>query len=405
MTLGGSPEPLTKSIAEHKPERIIFFASHNSVIKAAEIVTLLNFKPQIEYEITEDPNSLYECYKAARRCVDRINKCKIEPKDIIVDYTGGTKVMTAALILATIGKPYQFNYVGGDQQGRNKDGLGTVINGNEKLYQEMSPWSIFAEEERRQIKTLFNRHRYAGVIEIIECCDKALPIEVKDYFSFVRPIAKGLLHWEQFNHRAALRSIEQGIKALERYSNAYNNTTLAFFNKMVQECRNFLNKIMEYTNKMQKLHPILVEDLLNNARRRIEKDKRYDDAAARLYRAIEMYGQILFEKATGHSTDKVPPNIIPETLRDEFNRHLDSDKNFFKLPLTATYRYLKFIGDHIGVKFSQEEKKIKNILSTRNNSILAHGIKPISKHAISSIFNTVCDFLEINTFIDFPKLP
>lgn len=45
--------------------------------------------------------------------------------------------MTAALILATIGRPYRFNYVGGEQ--RNKTGLGTVIDGCEKMFAEMNP--------------------------------------------------------------------------------------------------------------------------------------------------------------------------------------------------------------------------------------------------------------------------
>ncbi len=36
---------------------------------------------------------------------------------------------------------------------RNKDGLGTVISGHKKMFPEMSPRLIFAEEERRQIIT------------------------------------------------------------------------------------------------------------------------------------------------------------------------------------------------------------------------------------------------------------
>ena len=68
LSLGGSPEPLKKSIAEHRPERIIFFASHDSVIKSGEVLQIEDYKPaKTETEITEDPNSLYECYKAARR--------------------------------------------------------------------------------------------------------------------------------------------------------------------------------------------------------------------------------------------------------------------------------------------------------------------------------------------------
>lgn len=40
MSLGGSPESPKKSIEEHKPERIIFLASHDSVALAGEILKL-----------------------------------------------------------------------------------------------------------------------------------------------------------------------------------------------------------------------------------------------------------------------------------------------------------------------------------------------------------------------------
>ena len=77
MTLGGSPEPLTKSIKVHKPEKIIFLASQDSVSLSGEIFRSVGYKPSSEFEITEDPNLLFECYKSARRCIDRINKAGV----------------------------------------------------------------------------------------------------------------------------------------------------------------------------------------------------------------------------------------------------------------------------------------------------------------------------------------
>ena len=60
LSLGGSPEPLKKSIAEYQPEHLIFFASHDSVLKSGEVLEIKDYKPQkIETQITEDPNSLY----------------------------------------------------------------------------------------------------------------------------------------------------------------------------------------------------------------------------------------------------------------------------------------------------------------------------------------------------------
>ena len=68
MSLGGSTEPLKKSIQMHKPGCIVFPASHDSIALSGEIFKSIDYKPSTWYEITEDPNGMYECYKAARRC-------------------------------------------------------------------------------------------------------------------------------------------------------------------------------------------------------------------------------------------------------------------------------------------------------------------------------------------------
>ena len=345
---------------------------------------------------------MYECYKAARRCLDRIKKASVSSEEIMVDYTGGTKVMTAALILATASCNYRFNYVGGDS--RNKNGVGTVIDGHEKMFAEMSPWSIFAEEERRQVITLFNRRRFAAVLEIIECCTRELPLQIEHYFRFVRPMAEGFLFWEQFNHPAAFKRLDKGILALKEYLKANPDPDLEVFSDKVQECKDFLHRIITDTQGMKRVHFVLVKDLLNNARRRI-MDKRFDDATARIYRALELYGQVFFEEVAGCSNSKVKPDLIPEKLRQEFVRkYLDPGNRLLKLPLTATFQYISAEGHDAGMRYFDRQKELKNITSNRNQSILAHGITPVTEHAMNSIFQTVSDFVQVKDFFDFPIL-
>ncbi|OQX91368.1 MAG: hypothetical protein B6D58_08485, partial [candidate division Zixibacteria bacterium 4484_95] len=52
--------------------------------------------------------------------------------DIVIDLTGGTKQMSAALALAATEQGLKVSYVGGEE--RTKDGLGTVVSGTEKIY-------------------------------------------------------------------------------------------------------------------------------------------------------------------------------------------------------------------------------------------------------------------------------
>ncbi|SPD72995.1 conserved hypothetical protein [uncultured Desulfobacterium sp.] len=403
MSLGGSPEPLIKSIKTYCPEYIIFLASHDSVSLAGDIFKAVGFKPASVYEITENPNLMYECYRAACRCIDRVKKAGVSLEDVMVDYTGGTKVMTAALVMATAGYPFKFNYVGGER--RNKDGVGTVIDGHEKMFEEMSPWSIFAEEERRKVVTLFNQGNFSAVIEVINFFDREPPLQIRNYFRFVNPIADGFLNWDQFNHKAAFRRLSEGFEALAGYISVYDDSALKEFMVNVQSGMAFVGRIIEETDGMKRYHRIIITDLLNNAKRRIS-DRRYDDAAARIYRALELYGQIIFQEVAGCHNDRVPQEAIPEHLRKEFCRkYRDPGRDALKLPQTATFEFLKGKGHEVGLRFFERHKAIKDIQSNRNGSILAHGINPISEKAINMIFETVIDFVQESYFFDFPKLP
>jgi len=407
VSIGGSVEPVRKSIAEYRPEQLIFFASHESNTKLGEVLQIDGYKPvKIETEITENPNSLYECYRAVKRCVDRCARSGVPDRDVLVDYTGGTKVMSAALLLATAGYSYDFNYVGGDAGGdaRSKDGLGVVQNGHEKMYADMNPWSVFAEEERRQVITLFNARRYSAVIDILDLCKRELPAQIDAFFRFVHPLANGFLFWEQFRHKEALDCLKKGMTLFQNYLKHYADEQYTHLKDELSGQINFLSDILQKTNGMQKFDLILLKELINNARRRID-DKRFDDAAARLYRALELYGQICFEKAIGCSNDKVKPAKIPPDLRDEFIRkYRDPQTDMMKLPLHATFTVLQTVGHEAGHRFFKYEDKIKNIQSTRNKSILAHGIQPVGEHAVQSILATVTDFVQMKDFFDFPKL-
>ncbi len=402
MSLGGSPEPLKKSLAEHQPDVVIFFASHDSVLKAGDVVQDVLIRPKTEIEITENPNSLYECYKSAKRCVERAARQEIPDKNIIVDYTGGTKVMSAALLLATAGRSFGFNYVGGDV--RSKEGLGVVQNGHEQMYEDMNPWSAFAEEERRQMVTLFNARRYGAVIQIMENYKRALPPQIESYFKFVRLLSHGFLYWDQFQHKKAQDCLQKGVAALDQHLKYYPGDQYDQLEKELQQHIEYLSNLLEKTNQMQNFNNILIKELINNARRRIQ-DKSFDDAAARIYRALELYGQICFAKTIGCSNDKVKPEKIPQSLRDEYiHKYRDPHTDMMKLPLQATFTVLRATGHEAGQRFFEYEKKIKDIQSNRNRSILAHGIQPVSEHAAQSILETVSDFVQIKDYFDFPKL-
>ena len=129
-------------------------------------------------------------------------------------------------------------------------------------------------------------------------------------------------------------------------------------------------------------------DLLNNAQRRIDEEK-FDDATARLYRVAELISQIrLYERGLIDKkrleSDKVfhieKKNIVknfPLNLIEFVSKQPDfqnSDKKTVKLALKDNYELLKLLNDELAIKFL-EDKNLDNALASRNNSILAHGLK------------------------------
>lgn len=127
LSLGGSPEPLRVSLAYHHPDKAVLFASESS---AAQIKALAMDLPEIPAVLTcANPNDVQECFSVAKHCLER---AFIEKEaEVVVDFTGGTKTMAAALVLACAERDVLLSYVGGGL--RMKDGLGAVADGSEAV--------------------------------------------------------------------------------------------------------------------------------------------------------------------------------------------------------------------------------------------------------------------------------
>jgi CRISPR-associated protein (TIGR02710 family) len=133
-----------------------------------------------------------------------------------------------------------------------------------------------------------------------------------------------------------------------------------------RECLEFLKALADQTQQFKRPAPLLVADLLANAERRAVQG-RYDDATARLYRALEMQGQIAFQELTGASTGNVPEEKIPAALREEYAlRYRDPQDGKIKIPLEATFRLLHAVDHPLGQQFLAHQEDFRRLLLARN---------------------------------------
>lgn len=408
ITLGGSHEPIVKTITEktHLPEIICFLATHESVSLVGRIAEGAS-KDGLRYTqkviITDDHADMVECYRKSLLCIDFIRGMDCAPTETVVDITGGTKVMSSAMALAALGKGYTFSYVGGTE--RTKDGLGVVISGSEFIKQGVGPWHIFAIEEKRALALHVNSYRFSSAIEIVnDLILRGKAVEGYGYLKSLKIILEGYEAWEAFKHEKALNSLKTGTAELRSKLEVLPCPAIENYLGGVNKNLEFFGKLRATTNKFEKPSEDTVIDLIANAERRANEGK-YDDATARVYRALEMVGQIEFEKVFGHPTSKVPFDIIPEKLRDEYTRkHLAPGAKTLKIPLHDTFLALDLKGNRKGKTFFAHLDEIKKLQRSRNESILAHGVSQIAPEKFSRFITLVRELFAGQKKIEFPNI-
>jgi len=190
---------------------------------------------------------------------------------------------------------------------------------------------------------------------------------------------------------------------LQKLANARAERFLASLTDSLGSNLGFLRRLKMERRGAQELHPLLLSDLLANARRRMEEGK-FDDAAARLYRLVEMIGQIEIQRLCGAKTDNFPREEVPEALREEYEHRYRDEKGKLKLPLEATYRVLSERGSDTGRRFFQDRGRFSNLQQARNLSILAHGVTPIEEGRVRELLEFVSSLMPLQDEPRFPKL-
>lgn len=402
ISVGGTPAPIINSIIQQQPEYIFFFASEqtrNQIDK--DILPKLTYQHKAyDLIITPSAEDLLGCYRLIYEELPKlIVKWQVKPEELVVDYTGGTKTMSAALVLATIEISNRFTYIGGSE--RTKNGLGVVIDGKERMLYQTNPWESLAISARKEIALLFNKARYQSAYELSKKIADKVTSDQKVLFDSLADVIEGYYEWDKFNHNAALHKLNKGIRTFSVYADGSKISCL----------RNLSQEIQKNIKCLEQIKPdsiYLCYDLLANAKRRAELEHKYDDAVARLYRALEALAQITLKQ--NHQIDasdvKISQLQLPKVLKDKYKQKYCDSNNKIKLPSYAAYELLNELGDKLGRRFKGNHDSLRSLLNLRNDSILAHGFVAIKSEHYRQLLETICTFAEIDQAIlpVFPKM-
>jgi CRISPR-associated protein (TIGR02710 family) len=374
-TVGGSHEPILTALRQTTPDFVCFICSDRDsatgragsdvqilgkglCIKARqsdENPTLPNIPTQAglrddQYQVARvSPDDLDEVFRILRDTLQNLGQ-RFPGAQLLADYTGGTKTMTAGLVSAALESDgVELQLVTGSRADliKVRSGMEAVTQANVervRLERAMRPyvaaWRRFAYAEA-----------YQGLAALPRPRDRLLAARL----ALLRDLSRGLDAWDRFDHETALATLEP-----------YRPRIGASWAALLTGLKNLTT-----TNDTQE--PMRLFDLWRNAERRAAQG-RYDDAVARIYRLLEWSAQWLLRNRCGIDTSDVSQEQIPPGMVFQPN-----DKGRIQVGLMGAWELLAYHqpDSPAGAFIRAERNALRDWLQVRNNSVLAHGFRPV----------------------------
>lgn len=240
MSVGGSPEPLIHSIDNIKPKLVYFIHSEKTLSVVDEINKNTKHKYDYLTKQVDNHESIEDAFEKSKEVLFELNKKGWD--EITIDFTGGTKPMTAGLVLASTGDKYtdsyNYSYVGSkmseNAEVRNKDGVGIVISGHEQIKPQKDPYDTYAVLEFNRGKNFFNHYQFEAAIQNFKEAEAKLDDgELKDLAKFYIKLVNFYQKWDKFNDRIEIYN--EKLDKIESFK-----LPSYFYKEIIQKCPNEL---------------------------------------------------------------------------------------------------------------------------------------------------------------------
>jgi CRISPR-associated protein (TIGR02710 family) len=370
LTVGTTREPLEVALSEHAPEGVVFLASQASHPVAAELLRDYGASFRHHTLLLEDAESLLEAYQKALLALRKA--LEWEAKAIVADLTGGTKPMAAGLTLALTGRGVVFSYVGGE---RRDPETGRVLSGHERLRLLEDPTARFGLREWAGFTRAWNALNLGMALSELESLlSRPLSPSEARFYRAMQGVVEGLMEWDRFRHQEALKRLSAHLPVALAVAEAWGHGGKVRVLKGLEALLPHLQSIVEAGEKPT--FPLL-QDLLANAERRAALG-RFDDALARLYRALELAVEADLQERLGFTLKdpKTWPEGFPESLRERILK----PRGLMEL-LEAAFDLDLAFGQRgtLAQRLYGEKNRLQALLQKRHGSILAHGAKPVER--------------------------
>jgi len=370
LTVGTTREPLEVALSEHAPEGVVFLASQASHPVAAELLRDYGASFRHHTLLLEDAESLLEAYQKALLALRKA--LEWEAKAIVADLTGGTKPMAAGLTLALTGRGVVFSYVGGE---RRDPETGRVLSGHERLRLLEDPTARFGLREWAGFTRAWNALNLGMALSELESLlSRPLSPSEARFYRAMQGVVEGLMEWDRFRHQEALKRLSAHLPVALAVAEAWGHGGKVRVLKGLEALLPHLQSIVEAGEKPT--FPLL-QDLLANAERRAALG-RFDDALARLYRALELAVEADLQERLGFALKD--PKTWPEGFPESLKERVLKPRGLMEL-LEAAFDLDLAFGQRgtLAQRLYGEKNRLQALLQKRHESILAHGTRPVER--------------------------
>ncbi|MBX3236815.1 MAG: TIGR02710 family CRISPR-associated protein [Nitrospiraceae bacterium] len=395
IALTDAPPPAVHVINRLQPELLCFFVPESAKAGIEESV-----QPQVrqmpkrwDWIVTPDASDPIACHRALGQSIqDLFRTWDVRPGEVVVDLTGATPAMAAALGAATL--PWTSRTIM-LVEGQDPDGETLQIDGQDLRWIQGNPWDEAAAVGRREAAESFNHGSFRAAATAFHGLEARVSGGQKPLYRALGDLAMGYALWEQFQYRQAWDKLKTATKALEMATIWGGPPGLKSLLPAIKANSGFLEKLV--------LDPAEVKegvalDLLAHAHRRALVDHDGERAMGALVRGLEACAQRQLYRQYKIKTWDVQSEQLPEALRETCRTcYLDDVDGKYKLPLQSQFRALAGLGDQMGQAFLRDWPKMKPLLDAANHAVLGHGFEPVKLERFQQLHDIVIKLVGVNT--------
>lgn len=362
-------QPMERSVRNEDWSRVFLLPSQGSLDKAETLEERLAPLPVLIRVLPAegDENDVDRCFAHFDSCIQEVLDGGARQSDLALDFTRGTKAMSAAAVLAAVRRGVgRFVYVTGP-----RGAAGNVLPGQEEV-RRVEPdrvrWALRQDDARMLMRQgLFRaagrllREGDAGSLGL-------LPQEQRLSIEGLQQAAAFFAAWDRLDYKAAA-----GAPAVRETCGA------AVVDWVVALAADQPNESAEAARRLR----LLAVDLLANGERRVAAGQ-YEDALIRAYRVLELIGQArLFDRCYDSAAipfeDEKVTAFVEDLGRKKRNPPGNNRAGDYQLAREQVARFLKYLGDPLGSKLLGFPDKNRYLdLKNRNLSVLIHGFEAIN---------------------------